>query len=233
MDGSAQTRALELSKSTPPSPSPPSSPSSPSSPPSQPLPSYATFSRRYSTSPLSLKYVDLLKSTSRCTETLLPAPPSTRPLTVQFDFPSDWLQLDRMSGGLHFVDQRNGDKLYVLRASLPPGSSLVTVPVSWFARAIFDAEGGVARAGNAVEDPRAASSRVVEDGTESLPRRRVQLKYATVTSNGYRVERRGTAECYEVGGGEVQILMVGQKATAKEGERETAEKIVNSWRVEV
>ncbi|GMI37675.1 hypothetical protein TrCOL_g8547 [Triparma columacea] len=216
--------------SPPPSP-PPSVPTSPS----QPLPSYTTFSKRRSTSPPNLVYTDVLKSTYRCTEVLLPSPPSTRSLTVQFDFPSDWLQLDRSSGTLHFVDQRNGDKLYVLRSRLPPGSTLSTVPSSWFPKVVFDVNGGVAQAGNEVEDARAVGSTVISDGSQgTAPRRRVEMKYATVTNNGIRVERRGLADCYELGGeGEVQIIMVGQKATAKDREKDTADKIVNSWRVEV
>ena len=36
-------------------------------------------------------------------------------IPVEFKYPSDWLQLGRALGSLQFVDQRNGDKLYVLR----------------------------------------------------------------------------------------------------------------------
>ena len=40
-------------------------------------------------------------------------------------------------------------------------------------------------------------------------------------------------DCYSLGeSGEVYMMLVGQKATAKENEKETAEKIANSWRVE-
>ena len=66
------------------------------------------------------------------------------------------------------------------------------------------------------------------------PRRRLLLKYSTVTLNGYEVERRGLLDCYEVGG-MAYLLLVGQNAVLykKEGpERATAENIVNSFRIE-
>ena len=66
------------------------------------------------------------------------------------------------------------------------------------------------------------------------PRKRVVLKYSTVTSNGLEVERRGLLDCYEIQG-MAYMLLVGQNAVLykKEGaERATAENIVNSFRVE-
>ena len=50
-----------------------------------------------------------------------PAASNRKQIFITFDFPSDWLQLDKLGGGIQYVDQRNGDKLYVLRAPLPEG----------------------------------------------------------------------------------------------------------------
>ena len=41
--------------------------------------------------------------------------PGKSKVSVSFEFPSDWLQLDRILGGIQYVDQRNGDfPLYLL-----------------------------------------------------------------------------------------------------------------------
>lgn len=53
-------------------------------------------------------------------------------IPIAFDFPTDWLQLDKLGGGIQYVDQRNGDKLYVLHAVLPGGTDLKTVSKQWF-----------------------------------------------------------------------------------------------------
>ena len=55
-----------------------------------------------------------------------------RSIGIQFEFPNDWLQLDRNIGGIQYVDQRNGDKLYVFRASLPTDTSLEDLPTPFW-----------------------------------------------------------------------------------------------------
>jgi hypothetical protein len=44
---------------------------------------------------------------------------TAKAVPVEFEFPTDWLQLDRSLGGIQYMDQRNGDKLYGFRVSLP------------------------------------------------------------------------------------------------------------------
>ena len=69
---------------------------------------------------------------------------------------------------------------------------------------------------------------------ENYPRSAV-LKYATVTSNGLRVERRGLIRAFELAKGEVVILLVGINAVAfkkKELQYDTANSIVQSFRVD-
>lgn len=55
-------------------------------------------------------------------------------IPIAFDFPTDWLQLDKLGGGIQYVDQRNGDKLYVLHAVLPEGNDLKSVNKQWFGK---------------------------------------------------------------------------------------------------
>jgi hypothetical protein len=50
---------------------------------------------------------------------------SSTSIAVNFDFSSDWLQLDRANGGVQFVDQRNRDQLCLLRVTLPAGMTIV------------------------------------------------------------------------------------------------------------
>ena len=61
------------------------------------------------------------------------------------------------------------------------------------------------------------------------------LKYATVTSNGLRVERRGLLKAFELPKGEVCMLLVGINAVAFKKQQlqfETATNIVESFRVD-
>jgi hypothetical protein len=121
-------------------------------------------------------------------------------LRVSFEFPSDWLQLDRMAGGLQFVDQRNGDKLYLLKVQLPPNTTLTSVDKRFLGDAIFDAQGALVQsAGLTIDSYRVGKSEILSDGSlYTTPHRRVLLKYATVTGNGLVTERRGWADAYQV-----------------------------------
>jgi hypothetical protein len=161
-------------------------------------------------------------------------------LFSSFEFPSDWLQLDKVLGGIQYVDQRNGDKVYVLRTSLPAGTTLATVPKTFFGDSIFDQQGSIAKGGTVVEDYKVGASSVTSQvvncpqGACSVPRRRLGMKYTTVTGNGLRVERRALLDCYEVDS-DVYMLMTSSNAVKfeKKGkERETVEAIVDSFRIE-
>jgi len=160
--------------------------------------------------------------------------PTSRPLLVSFEFPSDWLQLDKFLGGIQYVDQRNGDKLYLLRATLPEDSSLETVPKQWFGDVIFNPNGSIVKqVGNEVDEYKVSKSQVttVPGGA---PHRRVLLKFFTVTGNGLRVERRGLVDAYQVEN-DVYMLVTSSNANkfeAKGKERDTVEAIVNSFRLE-
>ena len=180
------------------------------------------------------------------------APPASarKQLFVTFDFPSDWLQLDKLGGGVQYVDQRNGDKLYVLRARLPEGKSLIDVPKSFFAESIFDPRGDIVRSGTVVEGGKTSKSTILNDCTsgsstgstgtpttsECMNRRRLTLKYDTVTGSGVQtVERRALVDAYEVDG-DVYMLVTSSNAVkfeAKGKERDTVEAIVASFRVAI
>lgn len=164
-------------------------------------------------------------------------------LFITFDFPSDWLQLDKLGGGIQYVDQRNGDKLYVLRATLPEGKTLTTVPKSFFAESIFDPAGDIVRSGTVIEGGKTSKSTIEtdcspgEDGAappaDCIARRRLLVKYDTVTGSGVQtVERRGLVDAYEVDG-DAYMLVTSSNAVkfeAKGKERDTVEAIVDSFR---
>ena len=158
-------------------------------------------------------------------------------VNVQFEFPSDWLQLDRSLGGIQYVDQRNGDKLIVLKAPLPDGESLISVPKQWFAQTVFDPKGTiVASTGIDVDEFKTSRSTILNDGvsTATSPHRRLLLKYATVTPNGLRTERRGLIDAYEINN-VAYMMFTGSNAVKFEQngpERETVERIVDSFVVE-
>ena len=164
----------------------------------------------------------------------------SRYLYVTFEFPSDWLQLDRMLGGIQYVDQRNGDKLYVLRTNLPPGETLATLPKQFFGDSIFDQRGSIVRGGSTVEDYRVSSSSMSSqivpcpEGACSISRRRLTIKYATVTGSGLRVERRALVDAYEVDSVAYMLVTSSNavKFEAKGKERDTVEAIVDSFRIE-
>jgi hypothetical protein len=155
--------------------------------------------------------------------------PGNSKLSVSFEFPSDWLQLDRLLGGIQYVDQRNGDKLYLLRATLPEGTTLESVPKNFFGQVIFDTQGSISRGGTTIDEYKVGQSNMVADG-----RRRLVMKYATVTGNGLRVERRALVDAYQVGR-DVYMLMTSSNAVKfdKKGiERETVDAICGSFRVD-
>lgn len=195
----------------------------------------------------SLRPLGITKLLTRY-EGYVEAPPSypKRGVPVAFEFPTDWLQLDKLGGGVQYVDQRNGDKLYVLRATLPEGGGTVvdlkTVPKQWFADAILSPEGDVVRSGVVAEGGRVSRSQMIVDcSAEDAPtpcessRRRLVLKYDTVTGSGVQtVERRGLVDAYQVGG-DVYMMLTTSNAVKFEQkgskERETVENIVASFRI--
>jgi hypothetical protein len=110
---------------------------------------------------------------------------------VSFEFPSQWTSLDR-ANGITFVDGATGLKMYVLKAALPEGTTLTTVPKKWFGDAIFDPAGAIARSGTAIEEYKVSSS-AVNDAAEDAAgpsRRRLGLKYSVVTPANQRVVDR-------------------------------------------
>jgi len=165
-----------------------------------------------------------------------PAGGKPRSVSVSFDFPSDWLQLDRAFGGVQYVDQRNGDKLYLLRAQLPADTTdLSALPKQWFGNVLFDPTGSIVRSGTNVEDYKVSSI-----AANTCPKgmcassRRLMIKYATVTGNGLRVERRGLVQAVQAGS-DVYMIMTSSNAVKfeKKGiERDTVEAIVDSFRLE-
>lgn len=227
-DGSGATRVQEIKQqATPPSsPSPYNVSPSPSTPPIDR--DAATNAMRY-TEPRISK-VGLAGLKSRYEGQIVG--PTQRPLYVSFEFPSDWLWLDKFQGGVQYVDQRNGDKLYLLRATLPDDTSLETVSKQWFGDVIFNPKGTVAKQNEVDEYKVSRSQNTTEPG--GAPRRRLTLKFFTVTGNGLRVERRGLVDAIQVDN-DVYMLVTSSNANkfeAKGKERETVEAIVDSFRLE-
>ncbi len=165
-------------------------------------------------------------------------------IPISFDFPTDWLQLDKLGGGIQYVDQRNGDKLYVLRATLPEGTDMKNVNKQWFADVILSPEGDFARSGVVAEDGRISRSQMIVDCNPAegdipsppcMPHRRLVLKYDTVTGSGVQtVERRGLIDAYQVDK-DVYMMLTTSNAVKFEQkgskERETVDNIVNSFKV--
>eukprot|EP00986_Skeletonema_menzelii_P017231 scaffold18376_cov160-Skeletonema_menzelii.AAC.13 len=190
----------------------------------------------------SLRPIGLTKLTTRY-EGYVEAPKgyAKSGIPISFEFPSDWLQLDKLGGGIQYVDQRNGDKLYVLKATLPADTDLKTVSKSWFADVILSPEGDVARSGVVAEGGRISRSQMSTDCTaEDAPRpcigrRRMILKYDTVTGSGVQtVERRGLIDAYQIEN-DVYMMVTSSNAVKFEQkgsrERETVENICQSFRV--
>lgn len=167
-----------------------------------------------------------------------PAGSKRRSIGVQFEFPADWLQLDKFTGGIQYVDQRNGDKLYLLQATLPQDSSLETLSKSIIGDLIFDPEGSVVKTGQTIEDYKVVNGQVLTscpDGGCST-RRRFKIKYATVKGSGLRVERRALVDTYQVEN-DIYMLMTSSNAVKFEQkesrERETVENIVASFQLDI
>lgn len=178
-----------------------------------------------------------------CYEGYVEAPKSygKSQIPLSFEFPSDWLQLDKLGGGVQYVDQRNGDKLYVLRATLPEGNDLKSTNKQWFADAILSPEGDIARSGVMAEGGRVSRSQMIVDcSAEDAPtpcvnRRRMILKYDTVTGSGVQtVERRSNVDAYEISG-DVYMMVTSSNAVKFDKkdskERETVDKIAASFKV--
>jgi len=163
---------------------------------------------------------------------------SGKDVFASVDFPADWLQLDRILGGVQYVDQRNGDKLYVLKVKMPDGvEQLKDVPKAYIGDAIFSPKGELVRTGNNVEEHKVLSSQMLntpEEGSNDPSRRRLKVRYTTVTGNGFSVERKGLVDAYEVGG-MIYMIMTGSNAVLfdKKGkERELVEYIADSFRIQ-
>jgi len=153
---------------------------------------------------------------------------------ASFNLPADWLQLDRFMGGVQFVDQRNGDKVYMFKVEMPKGiDALGSVPKAYFADAIFNPKGDLVRTGNNVEEYKILSSQMLTGEEEKIQRRRMKVKYTTLTGNNFSVERKGIIDAYEYSG-MVYMLMTGSNAVLfdKKGrERETIEYMADSFLV--
>ena len=161
-----------------------------------------------------------------------------RSIGIQFEFPNDWLQLDRNIGGIQYVDQRNGDKLYVFRASLPVDTRLEDLPKATLGDYLFDAQGSLAKSGQTIEDYKVSSAQMLSACPNNMcaTRRRFKIKYATVTGNGLRVERRALVDAYQIEQ-DMYMLMTSSNAVKFDQkdslERETVENIVNSFQIDV
>lgn len=231
-DGSASTRVQEIKGMQQPTGSTATSTSMASPPPAPP--GVATWALRATEPTLtSLKLGTLSRYQGQLVS---PEGPRARNLRVSFEFPADWLALDRASGCVQYVDQRNGDKVYLLRATLPPGETLATLSKAWIGNAVFDPTGSLVKAGQPVEDYKVVGSQTLVEcpNDECATRRRFKVKYATVTGNGLRVERRGLVDAYQIGKDDVYMCLASCNANKWENgpSRETIEAIVDSFRVE-
>lgn len=166
-----------------------------------------------------------------------PSGSKRRSLSIQLEFPNDWLQLDRNIGGIQYVDQRNGDKLYVFRAPLPADTTLETLSKSTLGDYIFDPKGSLAKTGQTFEEYKVVSSQILSQcpNTMCATRRRFKVKYATVTGNGLRVERRALVDAYQVEN-DIYMLMTSSNAIKFDQkdspQRETVENIANSFQID-
>jgi hypothetical protein len=131
----------------------------------------------------------------------------------------------------------------MLRATLPEGTDLKSVNKQWFADVVLSPMGDVVRSGVVAEGGRISRSQMIvdcdsEDSPPSscpAPRRRLVLKYDTVTGSGVQtVERRGLIESYQVGN-DVYMMLTTTNAVKFEQkgskERETVDNIVSSFRI--
>ncbi|KAL7540767.1 hypothetical protein ACHAXR_011667 [Thalassiosira sp. AJA248-18] len=184
----------------------------------------------------SVQTIGLTKLNSRYSGSVEGPSGSNNLLPIQFDFPTDWLQLDRANNGIQYVDQRNGNKLYVLKAPLPPNTNLATVPKSFFDDSVFDANSDVIRFGTVVGAHKTTRSSMTQDDAKAAYlHRRLQLNYETLAGNGVQtIERRGLIDAYEIDGYAYMMLASGNavKFEKKDSpERATIDMIVDSFRL--
>lgn len=197
----------------------------------------ATYAYRYSTAfqPQMTKVGNYGEKLRVGDQLVTPSTSKKGFISVSFEFPSDWLQLDKMLGGIQYVDQRNGNKLYILKTKLPSNENLVTAPKQFFGNAIFHPRGTILRSGINVDEYKVKTSTIISDGSVSIPHRRLLIKYATMTPNGLRTERRAIVDAYEMD--TLVYMMVTSsnavKFDANGRERETVEAIADSFRIEM
>ena len=205
-------------------------------------PSIATW--LYRTNPASsprLSRSGAFKNLFRCDDQVVGPNGSSSSVSITVEFPSDWLQLDRFLGGISYVDQRNGDRLYVLKTKLPEGERLATVPKAAFGTSIFDPKGTIVKSqGVEIDEYKVTSAQTLNECPDNFcsTHKRFKIKYSTVTGNGLRVERRALVDAYEMNDkGDVYMLMTSSNAVKFEAkdspERQTVEAIVNSFRINV
>lgn len=181
------------------------------------------------------------KNLFRCDDTMVGPTSSNSAVSITFEFPSDWLQLDKFLGGISYVDQRNGDRLYVLKTKLPEGERLATVPKAFFGPSLFDPKGTFIRSqGVEVDEYKVTTGQILNECPDNFcaTHKRFKIKYTTVTGNGLRVERRALLDAYEMNQkGDIYMLMTSSNAVKFEQkdspERQTVEAIVDSFRVNV
>lgn len=131
-----------------------------------------------------------------------------------------------------------GDKLYLLQASLPDDYTLGSLPKNVLGDLIFDPQGSVARTGSAIDEYKVVNGQTLVECPDGgcATRRRFKIKYATITGNGLRVERRGLVDAYQVEN-EIYMLMTSSNAVKFEKkeslERETVENIVASFALQI
>ena len=126
----------------------------------------------------------------------------------------------------------------MLQATLPEGSTLSTLSKTVLGDLIFDPQGSVSRTGQTIDEYKVVNGQtlveVPDDSTGT--RRRFKIKYATITGNGLRVERRGLVDAYQVEN-EIYMLMTSSNAVKFEQkesmERQTVESIVSSFVLEI
>ena len=146
----------------------------------------------------------------------------------------DWLQLDCANNGVQYVDQCSGNKVYVLKAPLPPNTDLTMVTESFFDNSMFDAHSNIVRFGTNVGAHQTTQSHVTHDDTMgAYLYRRLQLNYETLAGNGVQtIERRGLIDAYEIDGYAYMMLASGNavKFEKKDSpERATIDMIVDSF----
>ena len=174
-------------------------------------------------------------------QVVAPASSKANSLSLTFEFPSDWLQLEKFLGGISYVDQRNGDRLWLLRSKLPEGERLATIPKAFFGPALFDPKGTIVKSGGIdIDDYKVSSAVTLSDCPTNTcaTHKRFKIKYATITGNGLRVERRALVDAYEVSPeGDVYMLMTSSNAVkfdAKDSpQRATVESIVDSFSIDI